>query len=114
VRVSERDVNVSGGFQRCRIAIRILFGLGLKELIAQKVYGVEMNIRYDRDMDALRVQLREGGVFESDEHSPGVILDYDETGNLLAVEILDASTILEDPTSIHFSILPPVNTPDTL
>jgi uncharacterized protein YuzE len=63
-----------------------------------------MRVEYDRGTDTLTVTLRDGVVAESDEAKPGVILDYDDVGNLLSVEVLDASQRVEDPRSVTFSI----------
>lgn len=48
--------------------------------------------------------LREDPVAESDEDKPGVILDYDEQGNLVSLEILDASRRVAKPRSIEFEM----------
>jgi uncharacterized protein YuzE len=53
-----------------------------------------MKIRYDPAVDALYIRLREGDIQESDEVSDGVIMDYDDKGHLMAIEILDASQVL--------------------
>ena len=53
-----------------------------------------MRIRYDRKVDALYIRLREGEVEESDEVSEGVVMDYDDAGLLMDIEILDASRVL--------------------
>ena len=51
-----------------------------------------MKVSYDARTDTLSVILRDDTpVAESDEDKPGVILDYDEKGNLVSLEILDAS-----------------------
>lgn len=50
-----------------------------------------MKVIYDTRVDVLRILLSDNAVFESDEDQPGVILDYDEVGNLVGVEILDVS-----------------------
>jgi uncharacterized protein YuzE len=39
---------------------------------------------------------------ESDEDKPGVILDYDEHGDLIALEILDASRRVTEARKIEY------------
>lgn len=51
-----------------------------------------MKATYDRRTDTLTLILRDDAeVAESDEDKPGVILDYDPDGNLVSIEVLDAS-----------------------
>ena len=62
-----------------------------------------MKIAYDRQTDSLSVVLKEGfAVAESDEDKPGVILDYDEHGDLIALEILDASRRVTEARKIEY------------
>ncbi len=59
-----------------------------------------MKVRYDAAVDSLTVVFRDVQVAESNEPTPGVILDYDAVGNLVSVEILDASQRVEDPHTV--------------
>ncbi len=59
-----------------------------------------MKVNYDKATDILTVVLRDAPVAASDEDKPGVILDYDDQGNLIAIEVLDASTRVEEPSSV--------------
>lgn len=62
-----------------------------------------MKVSYDPKTDSLSVILREDiSVAESDEDKPGVILDYDSEGNLLSLEILDASKRVTEARKIEF------------
>lgn len=62
-----------------------------------------MKVTYDPRTDSLTVILKEGvAVAESDEDKPGVILDYDEHGDLLSFEILDASRRVTDTRKIEY------------
>ena len=63
-----------------------------------------MKVEYDSETDTLTVILRAGAVAESDEGKPGVILDYDDAGNLLSIEVLDASQRIEEPRTVTFSL----------
>ncbi|MBX3352549.1 MAG: DUF2283 domain-containing protein [Phycisphaeraceae bacterium] len=60
-----------------------------------------MIVSYDQHTDTLRVVFRDGPVTESDEDKPGVILDYDAEGNLVSMEILDASRRVTNPRSVE-------------
>lgn len=62
-----------------------------------------MKVEYDRATDTLTVIFKAGAVAESEEGKSGVILDYDADGNLLSLEVLDASQRVEEPTRVTFS-----------
>lgn len=64
-----------------------------------------MKVNYDPNTDTLSVILKENAaVAESDEDKPGVILDYDEHGDLVSMEILDASRRVTEARKVEFQI----------
>jgi uncharacterized protein YuzE len=67
-----------------------------------------MKINYDQETDTLTVIFTEAKVAESDEEKPGVILDYDSLGNLVSLEILDASQRIPFPNQIEYQVTPAV------
>ena len=50
-----------------------------------------MKVVYDQEVDVLRIVFNTAAIEESDEEKPGVILDYDSDGNLVGLEVLEAS-----------------------
>ena len=56
-----------------------------------------MKVTYDPEVDILRIILSSAPIEESDEGKPGMILDYDKEGNIIGLEILDASKRVEKP-----------------
>jgi len=58
----------------------------------------------DLRSDTLTLELRPGPVAESDEGKPSVILDYDAAGNLMSIEILDASRRVAAARSMEFQV----------
>jgi len=65
-----------------------------------------MKVIYDRETDTLTIIFTDTPVAESDEDKPGVILDYDASGNLVSLEILDASQRVGLPTQIEYRLVP--------
>ena len=65
-----------------------------------------MKITYDQAADTLTVIFSDTPVAESDEDKPGVILDYDKSGNLVSLEILDASRRVSVPSKIEYQVAP--------
>lgn len=65
-----------------------------------------MKVFYDPAIDTLTIILSDTAVAESDEDKPGVILDYDKNGNLVSLEILDASRRVNLPSRIEYQVSP--------
>lgn len=65
-----------------------------------------MKVIYDRETDTLTVIFSDAPIEESDEDKPGVILDYDLSGNLVSLEILDASRRVTAPSHIEYEVAP--------
>lgn len=63
-----------------------------------------MKVTYDPQVDVLRIILTQAPVQESDEQKPGVILDYDREGNVVGLEILNASKRIENPRSLEYAV----------
>ncbi len=59
-----------------------------------------MKVTYDRDIDVLTIVFKAGATVESDELSPNIIGDFDSEGNLVGLEILDASRHVDQPSEL--------------
>jgi uncharacterized protein YuzE len=64
-----------------------------------------VKVTYDPEVDILRIILSNMPIEESDEDKPGVILDYDKDGNIVGLEILDASKRIENPRSVEYAVI---------
>ena len=65
-----------------------------------------MKVSYDSKSDTLSVILKDDvSVAESDEGKPGVILDFDEAGDLISLEILDASKRVTEAKRLEFQLV---------
>jgi uncharacterized protein YuzE len=60
---------------------------------------------YDPKSDTLTLELKPGPVAESDEGKPGVILDYDADGDLIGIEVLDASRRVAEARTMQFQVV---------
>lgn len=60
-----------------------------------------MKVTYDTGVDVLRILFRDAPIEESDEDKPGIILDYDKDGNVVGLEILNASQRVENPHRVE-------------
>jgi uncharacterized protein YuzE len=63
-----------------------------------------MKVMYDPEVDVLGILLSDAPVEESDEDKPGLILDYDRHGNVVSLEILDASKRMGNPMSVEYAV----------
>jgi uncharacterized protein YuzE len=55
-----------------------------------------MQFEYSRDIDALRIYVQEGEYDDTIEVTPDLFVDYDDHKNILSIEMLDASRLLNE------------------
>jgi uncharacterized protein YuzE len=67
-----------------------------------------LKIEYDREADALYIQLREADVEDNIDIEEGITVDLDEKRHIVGIEILDASKklSLKDLVNITIENLP--------
>ena len=67
-----------------------------------------MRLTIDEEADALHLQLVDVPVVESEEVAPGVIVDYDESDQVVGIEVLYLSRRPQpvDLTDFHFQASP--------
>jgi uncharacterized protein YuzE len=63
-----------------------------------------MKVIYDPDKDILQIAFIETTVEETTKIAPGLVLDYDEDGNLIGIEIRKASTKMDNPYAISYLV----------
>ena len=64
-----------------------------------------MKIEYDQQADAMYIRLRAGTVAESDEVRPGVVLDFDSSGRMLGIELIDVSERTDNPRELALELI---------
>ena len=63
-----------------------------------------MKVIYDPDLDILQIALSESTVEETSQIAPGLVMDYDEDGHLIGLEIRKASTKVKNPYEISYLV----------
>jgi uncharacterized protein YuzE len=63
-----------------------------------------LKIEYDKEADALYIQLREASVDDNIDIEEGVTIDLDEKKHIVGIEILDASKKLSLKDIINITI----------
>jgi uncharacterized protein YuzE len=73
-------------------------------ILLRVVLEAGMKVKYDPEVDVLSILLSDAPVEESGENKPGVILDYDMSGDVAGLEILDASKRMGGPLPVEYAV----------
>jgi len=63
-----------------------------------------MKVKYDKENDILYIRFSDALVIESDEEKKGLILDYGAEGNIIGIEILNASKNIGQPSKLEYEV----------
>jgi uncharacterized protein YuzE len=63
-----------------------------------------VKVNYDTETDTLTLRLRDGKVARRDEVTKGVVVDFDEAGGIVGIELLDVSKRSGNPKALEFAV----------
>ncbi len=63
-----------------------------------------MKVKYDKENDILTIRFSDDQVMESDEDKPGIIIDYNESGSIVGIEVLHASKQFPQPMKVEYEV----------
>ncbi len=63
-----------------------------------------MKITFDKEVDILYIRFSNEKIAESDSDLPGIIIDYDINGKIVAIEILNASLKVKQPNKFEYEV----------
>jgi uncharacterized protein YuzE len=63
-----------------------------------------MKVVYDPDKDILQITFIETIIEETAQIAPGLVLDYDEDGNVIGLELRKASNKVDSPYAISYVV----------
>lgn len=63
-----------------------------------------MKVLYDPEQDILQISLFSSSVEETTQIAPGLVLDYDEDGQVVGLELRKASQRVDDPYAIAYQV----------
>jgi len=64
-----------------------------------------MKVKYDKNLDILYLSLNDEKIYESDEEKKGIILDYDNNGKIVGIELLNASKQVSNPVKVEYEFV---------
>ena len=63
-----------------------------------------MKIRYDKETDIVYIIFSSQKVAESDQDKPGIIIDYSADGQIVGIEVLNASEKMDADKGILYEV----------
>jgi len=63
-----------------------------------------MKVKFDKESDVMYFEFSDTKIAESREDKPGVIIDYDQNGNIVGIEILEVSSKTSNPSSLLYEV----------
>jgi uncharacterized protein YuzE len=63
-----------------------------------------MKITYDKQADAMYIKLNDRDVAYSEENPSGVVVDFDDNGDMVGIELLEVSKRTDSPEDMVYEL----------